>query len=144
MQIIQSIKENITLENVKKSDYWNLIAILVWGHYSEKKYQNEDDIEISESWYGKNSVSSSYHPRWNNPNHSEKAYVRTLDFILIKLATKYHTTHITISMKGNISCYGFYYDKEEKTMPTYNSAQRNIEKTNWLLKNNFLKVININ
>lgn len=50
------VAQNITLENVKNSDYWNLIAILVWDHYSEKEEQDESKIKIEESWFGKSLV----------------------------------------------------------------------------------------
>jgi len=69
---LKSIKENITLENVKKSNYWDLISILVWNHYSDKEYQEEDKIEITESWYGKTHGGSSHSSDWNNTNYQQE------------------------------------------------------------------------
>ena len=44
------IPKNINLESIKKSKYWDLIAILVWNHYSEKQYQDESMIEFEENY----------------------------------------------------------------------------------------------
>jgi hypothetical protein len=52
--------KNITLENVRKSNYWDLIASLVWNHYSEKEFQDESRIEITENWYGKGNDGDKY------------------------------------------------------------------------------------
>lgn len=134
------VKENITLENVKNSNYWDLIAILVWNHYSEGKYQENDKIEIAESWYGKKSGGSSHNSRWNNSNYTEEGYSRTLGGINITFTRSDYVTTITISVSGNIGCYGYYADKNETKSPNYYTAQRNMDKTNWLLQNNFVTI----
>jgi hypothetical protein len=134
------IEKNINLENVKKSNYWDLIAILVWNHYSDVKYQEEDKIEIVESWYGKKKGGSSYNSYWNNPNHTEEGYIRTLGSINITFSRSDFITIITISVSGNISCHGYYTDKNETKSPYYYTAQRNMDKTNWLLQNNFVTI----
>ena len=71
---------NITLESVKKSNYWNLIGILIWNHYSEKRFQDESMIKIYESWYGQGEEgSSSYSIHWDNPEYKEKDSDKSLD-----------------------------------------------------------------
>ena len=61
--------KNINLESIKKSNYWDLIAILVWNHYSEKSYQDESMIRIEENYYGYSENVTSHNIKWNNPNY---------------------------------------------------------------------------
>lgn len=133
---------NITLENVKKSKYWDLIAILVWNHYSEEKYQDETAIKITEKWYGKFPGGSTHSSRWDDPNYSEKDCVRTLDSILITFTRSDYTTYIYIHANGNIHCFGKYIDNDEyeSKRPNYMGAQRNLDITNWLIENNFITI----
>lgn len=136
---------NITLENVKKSNYWKLISILVWNHYSEKRFQEESKIDIKEDWYGKCNNGGSYAQRWNNPNFSEEGYVRTLNSIVITFTRNDYITYIYIHVDGNIHCFGKYTNKkdiEEYKRPNYTGAERNLDITNWLLENNFISIIN--
>ena len=135
---------NITLENVKKSNYWDLIAILVWNHYSEKHYQDESKITIEEVWYGKdiNGSGCEMSSQWNNPNHTREGCVRTLHSIKIIFTRNDYTTHININVNGNISCYGFYSKNDDDKYPNYHGAQRNLDITNWMLDNHFLQLIN--
>jgi len=92
------IPQNITLENVKKSDYWNLISILVWNHYSEEKYQDDSKIEIKEDWYGKCNSGGSYSSYWDDPSHSKE--VTTIHtFMLTQMETFIVTEFITIENK---------------------------------------------
>jgi len=133
------IPQNITLENVKKSDYWNLISILVWNHYSEEKYQDDSKIEIKEDWYGKCNSGGSYSSYWDDPSHSEDGYVRTLKSISIIFKRSDYDTYIHVNTDGNIYCYGIYHDREQGA-PDYGGAQRNLEITNWMIKNNFITI----
>lgn len=138
---IQSIKENITLENVKKSNYWDLLAILIWNHYNDPKYQEGVEIQIYENWYGVGIASESHSAKWDSPGYSEGGYVRTLNSIVIKLIRSDYTVFIHIRTSGNITCYGFYNRKEEQKQPYFSGIQRNMEQTNWLLQNNFVEVV---
>lgn len=138
---IQSIKENITLENIRKSNYWDLIAMLVWNHYSEEKYQDESAITITEKWYGKCIGGSSHSSEWNNFNYFIKGYVRTLMSIQIKFTRSDYITYIDITTDGNIYCHGYYTNKNEDGYPNYSTACRNINKTNWLFENNLVNII---
>ena len=134
---------NITLENVKKSNYWDLIAIIVWNHYSEKPFQDESKITIEESWYGKgiNDNSTSHSNNWNNPNYTVKGFIRSLRTIRIILTRNDYITHININVNGNVSCYGIYIDENKAKTPYYAGAQSTLDITNWMLKNNFLQLI---
>ena len=138
------VAQNITLENVKKSDYWNLISILVWNHYSELEHQEESKIKIEESWFGKFPGGGSYSYRWNDPNYSEEGSVRTLNAIVITLEREDYTTYIYLYVDGNINCFGMYSDKSVKKVPYYEGLRRNLDITNWLMKNNFVTANNNN
>lgn len=137
------IAKNITLENVKLSTYWNLIAILVWNHYSEERYQEESAIEITEDWYGKCSSGGSYSDFWNDPNHFEEGHVRTLNAIVIKFTRSDYETYIYIYVDGNINCFGFYTKRDEQgnlKSPHYEGRDRNLDLTNWMMENSFIDV----
>ena len=136
------VAQNITLENVKKSDYWNLISILVWNHYSELEHQEESKIKIEESWFGKFPGGGSYSYKWNDPNYSEEGSVRTLNAIVITFAREDYTTYIYLYVDGNINCFGMYSDKSVKNVPHYEGLRRNLDITNWLMKNNFVTANN--
>ncbi len=72
------VTNKLTLENVKKSNYWDLISYIVWNHYSETRYQDETLIEIKENWYGKGENGNSSHNNyWNNADYTELNYKRT-------------------------------------------------------------------
>ena len=124
------VAQNITLENVKKSDYWNLISILVWNHYSELEHQEESKIKIEESWFGKFPGGGSYSYKWNDPNYSEEGSVRTLNAIVITLEREDYTTYIYLYVDGNINCFGMYSDKSLKKTPHYEELSRNLDITN--------------
>lgn len=135
------VAKNITLENVKKSKYWDLISILVWNHYSEEKYQDESAIEITENWYGKFSGGSSHSDKWNSPDYCEEGCVRTLGSIVITFTRSDYVTYIYIHVNGDISCFGQYVSAEkESKSPHYDGAQRNLTVTNWMMENNFIVV----
>ena len=139
--IMKLIPNNITLENVKKSKYWDLISILVWNHYSEKKYQDESCIEITEDWCGKFDGGSSHTHKWDDPNYSEEGYVRTLNAIVITFKRSDYITHIYIYCeRGNINTFGSYIEKSNK-YPHYEGSKRNIDITNWMLENNLIKLV---
>ena len=144
--MIKAITENITLENVKKSNYWELIAILVWNHYREEKYKDESQVEITESWYGQamDHEGSSHSTSWDNPDHKEKGYIRKLGSIDIKLTRTDYVTYICINTKnGNINCFGSYTDREKKVSPNYRNNNQ-IDVINWLLKHSFVELNNNN
>jgi len=137
------VGKNITLENVKKSNYWDLISILVWNHYSEKKYQDESCIEIKESWYGKGEQGSSSHTiQWDNPLYSDEKFIRTLGQIVIVFKRSDYVTYIYIDLGGNVHCFGQYLNnKEEFKVPNYDGIQRNLDITNWMISNGFIEII---
>lgn len=134
------IPKNITLENVKKSKYWELIAILEWNHYTEKQYQDESKITIEESWYGKgeDGISSSHSNLWDDPDYTQKGFIRSLRTIRIIFTRSDYITHINININGNISCYGIYTNGNDRKIPYYTGAQRNLDLTNWMIDNNFI------
>ena len=139
---MELVAHNITLENVKNSDYWNLISILVWDHYSEIEHQDESKIKIKESWFGKFPGGGSYSNKWNDPNYSEEGSVRTLNAIVITFEREDYTTYIYLYVDGNINCFGMYSDKSLKKTPHYEGLSRNLDITNWLMKNNFVTATN--
>ena len=133
---------NITLDNIKNSDYWELIALVVWNHYREKKYQIESNISFKEEWYGKTNGASSHHNRWNDPNFIKPPFIRTLRSIVIEFKRTDYITNIYINVEtGNIYVYGYYTDTEKKALPNY--IIRTLDIVNWMLKNNLLKLNNI-
>ena len=136
------IPNNITLDNIKKSNYWNLISILIWNHYSEARYQDENMIEISEQWYGQGKKgSSSHNSNWNNPNHKEKDFERTLGYILIKFKRSDYESSIFINVRnGNIQLHAVYINKTIKKLPYFYYGTTDV--TNWMLENNLLKLEN--
>ena len=142
------VAQNINLKSVSQSSYWELIAILVWGHYKEKRYQDERDVSFSEIWYGKEEcggLGGSFSSKWNNPEYSEPGYIRSLHAIKIEFERSDLTTIIMLYCDGNINCFGYYKDKnkvEKGEFPTYEGAKRNLTLTNWMLKNNLLKISN--
>lgn len=139
--MIKPIQKNITLENVKKSNYWDLIAILVWNHYSEKRFQDESQIEIKESYCGKSTTGSAtmFSNSWDNPDYKEDGWIRTLYAVKIIFTRSDYVTHISINVTGNISIFGLYTDKNKTTQPTYYGLHQTISIVNWLIKNKFVK-----
>ena len=135
------VGKNITLENVKESKYWDLIAILVWNHYSEERYQDNSCIEIKEQWCGISNIGSLHSNLWNNPDFKEDGFIRTLNYIEIKFKRSDYITYININTDGNIHCFGFYTDKKNEKTPNYHNAQRNLDITNWMLDNGFIEII---
>lgn len=132
---------NITLEKIKNSNYWELIALVVWNHYRESRYQDESLIEITEDWYGKriDGHGSAGGNVWQNENHQEKDYVRTLQYIEIKFARTDYNTYILINVEdGNIRVYGIYNDKNNHKSPTYNFGSLDV--TNWMIDNDLLRL----
>ena len=142
---MELISQNITLENVKKSDYWNLIAILVWNHYSEKQYQDESMIEFEENYRGVSNGCSSYGKKWDDPNYTEPGLTRELSSILIIFKRTDYVTYIFIHIDGNITCFGKYIncltEEKKNKSPNYAGSQRNLSITNWMIENNFINVI---
>ncbi len=129
------IPNNITLEKVKKSNYWELIAILIWGHYNEPKFQDENAIIISEKWYGKHKEGNgSYHTSdWNNPDFKVDDYIRTLYAIMITFTRKDYISHIYINVEtGNVYAIS--------SLKGVSFSTPNVDITNWMLENNLLKV----
>lgn len=136
--MLKAISKNITLENVKKSNYWDLIAMIVWNHYSEKERQDESMVEISEDWCGKTKGGSSHGKIWQDPSYTDGIHTRTLDKICIKFSRTDYITYIYINVStGEISWYGLYTDKDKHDQPRF-SCFKNIEMTNWLWSNNFI------
>lgn len=137
------IAKEITLENIKKSNYWELIAILVWNHYSDLEYQNESSLDFSENWYGEgeDNQSSSNSSLWNDPLHSEIGYTRKLLSIKITLKRPDYISYIHIYTSGRIYCLGRYTDENKKCRPNYSGNSRNLDLTNWLFQNNFITIL---
>lgn len=141
---LKAIKENITLDNVKKSNYWDLIGIIIWNHYSEEKYQDESMITIYEDWYGNSTDEvggGSYSQKWDDPSYTEEGYIRTLDSIKIQLSREDYTAWIYISTDGRVRCLGSYTDKERRSSPYFSGIANNMEICNWLLENNLIEVV---
>lgn len=137
------VPNNITLEKVKNSNLWELIALIVWNHYREERYQEENMIAVSEDWCGKSAEGGtiSYSSDWNNPEHAENNLIRTLQSIQIKFTRTDYVVYISIKIDtGNISVFGIYTDKENKKNPHFYYG--NIDVTNWMLENNLLKIEN--
>ena len=133
--------KNITLENVKKSKYWDLIAILIWNHYSEERYQDNSCIEIEETYYGKGNGVSSWGACWDNPEYKDERFERTLDSVIIIFKRDDYITYIYIHTDGNIKCFGEYTDKEKSRPPYYSGGQRSLDITNWMLDNGFIEIV---
>ena len=108
------------------------------------KKQIEEIIKIEESWFGKFPGGGSYSYKWNDPNYSEEGSVRTLNAIVITLEREDYTTYIYLYVDGNINCFGMYSDKSVKKVPYYEGLRRNLDITNWLMKNNFVTANNNN
>ena len=134
------VPNNITLERVKNSNYWELIARIVWNHYREERYQDNSMVSFQEEWYGKQENGSSNSDDWNNPDYTEKDYVRTLGDIKITFTRTDYVTHIYINVEtGNIMYFGVYTDKEKTNQPCHHSAQA-VQLMNWMLEHNLLSV----
>lgn len=134
------IPNNITLEKIKKSNYWELIALVVCNHYRETKYQDENLVEISEDWYAVHVSGNgdTWSSKWKDPKYKEEGYIRTLIAIFIQLKRNDYITNIIINtINGNISVNGYYLDEHEINNPTYRYC--NLDVTNWMLDNNLLK-----
>ncbi len=131
---------NITLENVRKSNYWELIALIVWNHYREKKFQEEENVIFSEEYYGKGKGMSSHSSQWNDPNFTEGSCIRTLGSIRIKFIRSDYTTFININVEtGNIYHFAIYNDKgNNKTPHHYPQA---IDLMNWMLEHEFIELV---
>lgn len=134
--------KNITLENVRKSNYWKLISILVWNHYTEKEHQDENAITIKEQWCGTGGGFTSLNDNWDNPNYSEPGLIRQLECIKIIFKRHDYITHIYIHASGNIDCFGLYTDTDKtiNECPYYYGSKRNLDITNWMLENSFLTI----
>lgn len=137
---LQVIEESYTIEHVLDSDYWGLIAILIWEHYSEKNRQDPNKITVTEKWYGKASWGSSHNSNWQDPNHTEKDYTRTLSGIIITFKGSDYTAHIKLSVSGNVATNAYYNSKNEDAKPFFYGPERNLDITNWLINNNFIKI----
>lgn len=133
------VSKNITLENVKKSNYWDLISILVWNHYSEKKYQEESNIEIKELWCGIGNGGSSHSDKWSDSSYTEEGYKRTLQAIVITFKRSDYMTYIYINTHGNIDCIGSYVNDINRAGPKYYTP--NLKITNWMISNGFIEII---
>ena len=135
------IPNNITLENVKKANLWELIAIIVWNHYREARFQEENMIEVSENWCGKTAYgnSTSFSNDWDNPEFTEKDFIRTLHSIDIKFTRSDYIVYIFIHVSdGNVNVYSKYTDKTNEKEPKLYFGTTDV--TNWLLENDLLKV----
>lgn len=133
--------DQITLENVKKSDYWELISIIVWNHYKDKKYQDESMISFEEHWCGVSPIETSYNQKWNDPSHKELGYIRSLYCIAILLKRSDYLTRISIYKdSGNVFIVGKYTRNDIKSSPYYSYGT--VDVCNWMLKNGFLKIEN--
>jgi len=131
--------QNITLENVKKSNYWDLIAHIVWNHYSESKFQDESMVEIKEDWCGvsHNKSSKSMGSQWDNPEYIEDGYIRTLNSIEIIFKRSDYTTWINIMINdGSVHYFTIYNDKSNHSTPQF--YPNNIDVVNWCISNGFL------
>lgn len=132
-------KNELTLENVKKSNYWDLIALIVWGHYTDQKFQEDSKITISEKWYGVGECgANSYHTdEWNNPDFKKDGFVRTLQSIKIHFERNDYNTHIGLDLSGTIN----YFALSNETHKTVNLQNYNsLAITNWMLENNFFEI----
>lgn len=138
---MELIAKNITLENIKKSNYWDLIAILIWNHYRDEEEQDESAITMDEQWYGLNKTgsSSSHRVKWNNPSYKEPDYTRTLYSIKITFVRTDYTTYIDIKLDGTVVCIGRYSDPTKKGYLSYSYSSLDV--VNWLCKNDFISVI---
>lgn len=127
--------KNITLENVKNSDYWSLLSICVWSHLKEERFKEESRISFSEGWYGKGGPGHSRHGReWNDPNYSLEGYTRTLKKITITYKEIDKSTDIIINPEtGNISKFSSSVGDV--------GINKNVEICNWLLDNGFLTIV---
>ena len=77
-------------------------------------------IEITEDWYGQGEDSSSHSKLWDNSNHTEKGYIRTLGHILISFKrTDYESIIFFDVRNGNIDIHSVYVDKEKKCQPHF-------------------------
>lgn len=111
---------------------------MIWNHYSEAKYQDESMIAIYESWYGQGKNGSSNHSKyWDNPEHKEEGYERTLGYIQIDInRTDYESTIYINVRNGNVSIHAVYVDREIKRQPIFYYGTTDV--TNWMLENNLL------
>lgn len=139
--MIKVNKSQITLENVRNSDYWGLISLIVWNHYSEKKHQEGYKISFEEEWYGKatNNSGSQHSENWKNPSYTVPNYIRTMSGITIRFEREDYSVRIKLSCEsGCIHSSGRYNVKEtgergRLKLQTYNIMQI----SNWMLKHNF-------
>lgn len=141
------VTKNITLENVKKSNYWGLIAILVWNHYNDIDEQDESRISFRESFYGQGDGCSSHSSDWDNPEYKQDGYVRTLESIIITLKRDDYDTFIYIHSNGRINIIGQYTDDYKKrykltSSPEYRGISNQLKIVNWLIENDFIVIEN--
>ena len=133
--------QEITLENVKKSSYWDLISYIVWSHYSEERFQDDSKITITERFYGKRSSGGSYGAVWQNPNYTQAECVRTLNAIEIQFERSDYTTYISLYVEDKapiISARAYYNEGHEKKHKEVNLTNSNYLKVcNWMLKHKF-------
>jgi len=131
----------ITLKNVKKSDYWNLIALIVWNHFSEKTFQNENLIQITEEWFGVSKDGKYYltGPQWNSRTYTFKDFKRTLCCIKLTLTRHNYTVYIKIYTDGNITHSAQYNQVSTPYTPQF--YPKALDLMNWCIKNNFLNLV---
>ena len=135
-------KENVTLKNVKNSDYWALLAIIIWGHYSEEKYQDESKVSFTEKYYGKGYTGiKSFSSLWDDPSYNKEGFTRTLRSIRIKFERSDYNTYIHIPVDTEeVLYYGMYLDRsEDKSSPRF-GTNKNLRITNWMLDNGFYQI----
>jgi hypothetical protein len=136
-------QEKITLSNVKKSNYWDLLALIVWNHYSEERFQDESMVDISEQWHGladdgNGSYSSSH---WQNKNHTQEGYTRTLESIQIKLTRSDYIARINLTIgSGAVHFYAHSVLEEENFKHRRLNVYNSLAITNWMLTNEFFKI----
>lgn len=137
--MLAPISNNISLENLRSSDYWKLVSIVVWNHYSEEKFQNDGDIDLKEVWYGKSieGRSSNHSESWDSEDYSLDGYVRSLHAVRVILRRLDYCTYINILHTGDVTVFGKYNDHRSKS-PSYSYS--GLKVTNWMLENGFLKV----
>tara|TARA_R110000772_G_scaffold154835_2_gene265883 strand:- start:278 stop:700 length:423 start_codon:yes stop_codon:yes gene_type:complete len=138
--MIEVRKEQITLENVSNSNYWDLIGLIIWSHYSEKHHQDDSMISFEEKWYGKrnNDSGGQYSPDWKNPSHKAEGYTRTMTGVVIKFKRPDYTARITISLNGCVHHFGIENSDDRKTV--HFNKHNSLAITNWMLSNDFCMI----
>lgn len=131
---------NITLEKVKESNYWELIALLVWNHYREERHQDESKISFSERYIGKSEDGFIYDDKWNNPDYFQEGYTRTLNSVRIIFKRTDYITRIHIGVEnGSVHVIGERLEGPERV--NYNNYNY-LRVSNWMLEHGFYKLTN--